>query len=250
MSVQVHKTKEYTYKQSRHAHLPQLPMRGMLCGPSGAGKTTLLVSMVLDLYRGCWERVYIFSPTVHVDSAWGPVKDYATHTLKVPPDQQDELFFDEFQESKLQAIVDRHAKITQLAKRRGMKRLFGVLVILDDVADNRAATHSRALIELFVRGRHYGISTLASVQKARVLDNIVRTNATDWFVFRLRNQKETEAIVEENSGAFGIKATWAIFNEVFETPYAFLWINGRAKRKEDTFWLNFDERLVPEGAGH
>ena len=67
--VQVHKTKDYSFKQSRFDHVPQLPMRMMLAGPSGSGKTTLLVSMILDIYRGCWERIYVFSPTVHVDSA-------------------------------------------------------------------------------------------------------------------------------------------------------------------------------------
>ena len=50
-------------------------MRSMLVGPSGSGKTVLLTSMILDIYKGCFSKVYIWSPSVEVDSTWKPVKD-------------------------------------------------------------------------------------------------------------------------------------------------------------------------------
>ena len=38
--------------------------------------------MILDIYRGCFERVYIFSPSIHVDQTWEPVKQYLNSLIK------------------------------------------------------------------------------------------------------------------------------------------------------------------------
>jgi DNA replication protein DnaC len=61
------KLKSYESKQSKYSMVASLPMRSVLLGPSGSGKTVLLVSMILDLYRDCFARIYIWSPSVFVD---------------------------------------------------------------------------------------------------------------------------------------------------------------------------------------
>ena len=67
------KTKEYKCKQSRYAHVPELPMRAVAYGPSGSGKSVLLQQLILDMYRGCFERIYIWSPSIDIDHVWDPV---------------------------------------------------------------------------------------------------------------------------------------------------------------------------------
>ena len=81
-SLQPIQLKEYTCKQSKYNVVPKLPMRSMLIGPSGSGKTVLLTNMILDLYRGKFERIYIFSPSINVDKTWDPVKDYIRDYIK------------------------------------------------------------------------------------------------------------------------------------------------------------------------
>jgi hypothetical protein len=54
------KVTEYTCKQSKHSVVPKLPLRGILLAPSGSGKTVLLSNMMLNIYRGCFERIYIY----------------------------------------------------------------------------------------------------------------------------------------------------------------------------------------------
>ena len=39
--------------------------------------------MILDIYRTVFERVYIWSPSISVDSYWTPVKRYIQDELKV-----------------------------------------------------------------------------------------------------------------------------------------------------------------------
>ena len=69
--------KEYNCKQSTYNDVvPKLPMRSMLCGPSSSGKTVLLSNMTLDIYRDCFSRIHIWSPSINVDSTWRPVKDH------------------------------------------------------------------------------------------------------------------------------------------------------------------------------
>ena len=70
------KLKEYESKQNKYQMVAKLPMRSVLLGPSGSGKTVLLVSMILDIYRDCFARIYIWSPSIHVDSVLSPVKEY------------------------------------------------------------------------------------------------------------------------------------------------------------------------------
>ena len=67
--------KEFSCKQSKHSEVvPKLPLRGVLLSPSGGGKSVLLANLVLKVYRGCFERIHIFSPSIDGDSTWVPVK--------------------------------------------------------------------------------------------------------------------------------------------------------------------------------
>ena len=52
--------KEYDFKQSKYDVAPRLPFSQIITGPSGSGKGILLQSMILDIYRDVFERIYIF----------------------------------------------------------------------------------------------------------------------------------------------------------------------------------------------
>ncbi len=75
--------KDFTCKQSKHPVMPKLPLRGVILAPSGSGKTVLLSSLILKMYRGCFERVYLFSPSVNIDQTWEAVKKYQEDVMKV-----------------------------------------------------------------------------------------------------------------------------------------------------------------------
>ena len=71
------KIKEYTCKQSKYGDLvPKLPTRATILAPSFSGKTVLISNLILDVYKNCFNRIYIFSPTINIDDNWGPVKIY------------------------------------------------------------------------------------------------------------------------------------------------------------------------------
>ena len=68
---------KYDFKQSKHEVVPILPMRAMIVGTSGSG-----------ICRGAFERVFIWSPSVNLDSIWLPVKKYIEEGLNVDTDKE------------------------------------------------------------------------------------------------------------------------------------------------------------------
>ena len=71
--------------------LPPTPARILITGPSGSGKTQLAVDMLTRLYAGSWERIYVFSPSVHLDSVWNVVKHHVHKTMGVPEEEKQKL---------------------------------------------------------------------------------------------------------------------------------------------------------------
>jgi len=70
--------KTWNWKQPTLEVFPRTPgANGCFLAPSGQGKTTTLISMLLGPYARVYEAVYVFSPSVALDSAWDPVRDFA-----------------------------------------------------------------------------------------------------------------------------------------------------------------------------
>ena len=69
--------------------------------------------------------------------------------------------------------------------------------MIDDFADDTSFTRkSQLLHQLYIRGRHYMISTITSTQVYKQISPIVRNNMTHLFIYRLRNYGDLESIVE------------------------------------------------------
>ena len=87
-------------------------------------------------------------------------------------------------------IIDTQTKVTKYLKDNKEKKLYNILVVLDDIADApEIARHNKLLQSLYVRGRHAGISVITASQKAFILHPVIRVNATQLFIFRLRNKR-------------------------------------------------------------
>ena len=82
--------------------VPPTPVRILVTGPSGSGKTQLAVDMLTRMYTGAFEQIYVFSPSVHLDSVWNVVKDHVHKVMGVPEEEQ--CFFDTWDEDKLSEI--------------------------------------------------------------------------------------------------------------------------------------------------
>ena len=127
-------------------------------------------------------------------------------------------------------------------KRRGAKKRFNVIIIVDDHADNPAAMHRAGgiLETLYVRGRHFGVSTIVSSQKLKLMSPTVRVNLTALWIFRLRNHSDLlDGVIKEYSALIDSKTLMAMYRKAVERPYGFLYINLLAKNVNDMFYSSF-----------
>jgi hypothetical protein len=238
--------KEYTSKQSKYDCVGKLPLRDIILGPSGAGKGILLANMILDIYRGCFDRIYIFSPSINVDKTWVPVKQYIEKSQRVDPNKE-LIYFDHYNADALEKIVATQTKLAEHMKSQGYSKIYQVLIVIDDFADDASfSRHSRLLHALSTRGRHSMISTIVSTQKYRAISNIIRVNATNLYVFRLRNGGDLEALLEELNALTDKKSLLELCNIATAEPFSFWFIKLNSKTLSDMFYIRFDKKLVLE----
>ena len=239
--------KQFSCKQSKHTHVPTVPLRMVLLAPSGAGKTVLLANLVLNIYRGCFERIYVFSPSIDIDSTWEPVRKFQNDKLKISEKSKEKLYFNHYDPKDLIEIIETQQKVVKLMKSGGRQKLFSILIIIDDFADDPVFTRqSKLLHSLYTRGRHHSISTICSTQKFAATHPIIRANATSLIVYRLRNNKELESFLEEVSGLTGKRELLEIYKAATAEEYGFLYVNLAAKTVKNMFYKNFTSRIELE----
>ena len=90
----------------------------MLVGPSGSGKTVRLTNMILDIYKGCFSRIYIWSPSIEVDNTWKPVKDCTRDHIK--PNDRDKYYFDSYDPAELEQVINTQKKVIGYQKNRNI----------------------------------------------------------------------------------------------------------------------------------
>ncbi|MFM7983521.1 MAG: hypothetical protein ACKPKO_29765, partial [Candidatus Fonsibacter sp.] len=97
---------------------------------------------------------------------------------------------------------------------------------------------------LYIRGRHNYISTITATQKFNALHPIIRVNATELFVYRLRNMKDLETCIDEVSAVVDKKTLLDLYHTATSEPYSFLYVKLTARNKNEMFYHNFDKRLI------
>ena len=203
--------------------------------------TRLLVDK--QFYGGKFSRIYWFSPSATVDDGLDPLKDY----VKNLQDQEaDPTFHDDFDVDFIKKLLERQKKITEYLKRKGTKRRFNICIVVDDHADNPSAMHRAGgiLETLYVRARHFGLSTIVSSQKLKLISSTVRVNLTALFVFRLRNHSDLlEGVVREYSALIDAKTLMAMYRAAVSRPYGFLYVNLLAKDLDHMFYSSFISRF-------
>ncbi len=209
-------------------------------------KTTTLISMLLGPYSKGFDEIHVFSPSVDIDSAWNSVKDFAKGLTA-------SSFHSEWDEKALHEIMaNQKAKIKELKEAKSKKPLPQILTVLDDHADRADIMHSAGniLTTLFIRGRHFGSSCWISSQKLTAISTVARVNFRFLLCWRLRNQREVMALMEELSAVYPIP----ILHQMYETAisdedHSFWFINMVAKKKDDMFHIRFEHKMQLEDEG-
>ena len=209
-------------KQSKYDVCGKLPIRSVILGPSGSGKTVLLQNMILNLYKGCFERIFVFSPSIHHDSTYNSVKSFIEEELDAHETDDDKFYYDHYDAEALERIIQNQTELIKHMKSKNMKSLYSILIIIDDFADDPSfSRHSKLLHSLYTRGRHSMISTITATQKFNAIHPIIRVNATELYVYRLRNMRDLDTFVEEISATIPKKTLMQIYETCTSTPHIY-----------------------------
>ena len=148
------------------------------------------------------------------------------------------VVFDEYDSEAQMKIMETQMKITDYVKKKQKKtKMFQVLIIIDDFADDpRFVRSSKLLHSLYTRGRHSYISVITATQVFNALHPIIRKNATDLYVYKSRNYKDLESLLDELSAIAPKKTLMEMYNIAAEEPYSFWYINLMARNKNEMFF--------------
>ena len=234
---------QYKYKNSKYEILPKLPARMIAVASSTGGKSVLLQNLILKIYRGSFERIYICSPSIHVADTWTAVKKYISDVMKV--DAEKEHYYEEYDPLALKKIIETQHKVIDFQKKNKQKEFFSVLIVVDGFADDpQFVRYSNILHGLFTRGRHSAISCILSTQKYNVLAPIIRLNSSALFILRLKNMNEVNSVLEENSALVDKKALYDMYQQAEnDAPYPFFYINANAKDVNNMFLYDLKNAL-------
>ena len=241
-------TKSYEFKQPKADFLPPCPHgKWIISGASGVGKGVLCQNMILnpELYRGIHEKIYYVSASASLDHNLRPICDYAEQVLKQDPEHDPCLMG--WDEERLRKIIAKQKAAIVKAKRLNLKKpLPQILVVINDLADNRQVVKGSLLSSIYISGRHYGCHCWVLTQRYRLLDQNLRTNANALVFFRARNGKDVEAFEEENSGIIDKQALHEMYEYATREKYKFLYISLMETDPTKAFHKAFDSKLVVE----
>ena len=169
-------------------------------------------------------------------------KKHISETIDKKNDEPN-FYYDSYDPESLEAIIESQTKIVEYQKKQNHNRIFQILIIVDDFADSPDfSRQSKLLHSLFTRGRHSGISTIVSTQKFSAIHPIIRVNATELFVFRLRNYQDTSMFLEEMGGMIDKKTLLDIYKLATKEAYSFLYVKLNAKSLDNMFMINYNKK--------
>ena len=118
-----------------------------------------------------------------------------------------------------------------------------MLIILDDLLGSMK--FSAQLDALVTRGRHAGISVLASTQVYRGLSQAQRKNFAGWCLGKMA-AVDWKVFEDEHAGAFVTREQLrALYARATAQKYGFLFYRPRSGDVEHMFYSGFTTRLVP-----
>ena len=236
--------RQFEFKQSKYEMADKLPFRSIVVSASQGGKGILIQNLVLKIYRGCFERKYIVSPTAHIDEAYREVIKYIEKELKVD-NKKEQFLFEEYDATALEQIINTQHKVIEYQKKQNMKKLFSCLLIIDDFAEDKTfMRYSKILHGLYTKSRHFGLSVITATQKYNALAPIVRLNSSSLYIFKLKNMAEVEAFVQEQSALVDKNTVCNIYKLPTEdAKYSFLFVKLRESDVNKIFMIRFEREI-------
>jgi len=166
--------------------IPHHPSISVFCGSQGSGKSTLVNNLLANpmMYKGFFDAIFLLigSDDDMYDKLIEEKVILPIHVVKSPtPDN-------------IQQIIDTQKFAIKNSK--DISQAPKILVIMDDLANNKPLLRSKPFLELFVAGRHLNSSTWFLSQYLNLVPKNCRLQANYLFVFK-SNRAEMKVLCEQ-----------------------------------------------------
>ena len=212
--------------------LRSLPANTLHVGPSGSGKSLTLIRTLIDRDKlgGCFDAYHIFSPNAFIDSQYMVLGKYIQETTG---QKLEDCFHDTWDPAAIEQIISDQKKANAYLKKQKAERLLSVVIVVDDFGENMAVVKNNHSIlnTLFVKGRHYQISTMLLLQRFRLAGPNLRYNAHALYIHKLSNTADRKALSEEFGellGSDGEKVFTELLHRATDEKFGFLYITLQA----------------------
>jgi len=216
-----------TTNSQLHELLPKSPFRMLILGTSGAGKSNLLLCMVLKML--VYDKVYIYSKHLeqskykflkqHLETLEDTIEKECGHKIKI---------LEHFENT-----------LDKLPRPEDFDKDFRNLVIIDDFALTNKKNLDR-IGELYVRGRHHGVSTIFLTQLYFRIPRDFRLNTNYLALFNSYNKRELSSLSQELGGDLPKGKFTQLYNTILSEPYNFFYIDNTTNNPMRRYRKNFD----------
>jgi len=118
----IHKVHVYghgsTVENPHGPPFPSLPSSWVFSGPTCSGESQAWLSLILRVYKGMWDRIFVFSPSILVDDSYQELRKYLD---KMSP--REKLYFDDLDMNALGKIIADQTAIVECARKTSRNRL-------------------------------------------------------------------------------------------------------------------------------
>ena len=194
-----------------------------------------LISLILEQYRGVFERIYVFSPSVNIDDGWIPVKKYIEEDVGVNTERE-QTYWDEWDEAALRRIIQ------LVAQPPAAEELH---VHPHGCADEPQLLRAHPGTYLHVPASdEEGVKGAVRLVQLRRVSKVVDDykHLVQFLHFQLH---ELDAVVEELSALLPKEQLYRLYEQATREPYSFLFVYYLKPRNE-MFYKRFEERFALE----
>lgn len=164
----------------------------ILVGKKNTGKSTVIQDILYYSMKNNIPRVCIFSGT---EEANGYFNQFVPGTF---------IFNGDDVENKLESILEKQKEMTKQIKLGKLSKDtdIRILIILDDLGYAKKIMKTKVLRQIFMNGRHYGISMCLSCQYVMDIGIDLRTNADFVYVLKQNSASSIKNLYESYFSAF------------------------------------------------
>ena len=256
--IQPLKVNENKFRQSRFEGVPSLPARYLMTAASFSGKSTVIGNLITRFYvdskgRTLFRKCIVFSRSCRVDPMWQEIVKWITEHCD-GFEEGEEFAFETIRLDVLEKLFAERKRTVNEERRAKEKYISQVCVIIDDMSDayemqarrpgdGTGPGRENPISRLYFGGRHWGITTIASVHGLASLNSMSRRSSSAILIWKINQGTEREFVIDSYSALVGRETFTEILDMATREKHSFLTIQPGKPVDDVLFMIRFEFKV-------